>query len=66
MSVSTLTIPTPESCKACKLAAVDVGVLVCAITGNVIRNHNYRRHPDCPLIIKYTLADMTGEKGEPK
>ena len=63
MSVSTLTIPTPESCigkdehgkivKRCSLTFGNpIGMDFCVVTRETIGGYTSTRHPDCPLIIQ--------------
>ena len=55
MSVSTLTIPTPESCRVCPLVKDDHDRDKYYCIGDRRINadgHIHERHPDCPLRIQ--------------
>lgn len=47
MSVATITIPTPESCRTCLLR-----YSVCTLPAGLTKNNYSDRHPNCPLKIK--------------
>ena len=60
MSVATLTIPTPESCRACDLCRdyydydyPEYEEYKC-YKGFDVKPYTASRHPDCPLRIEYT------------